>query len=99
VYAVITGDGVALEAAEVFTDLHAELHGVDTATAADALSAAGAGGLDGDHAWLDIAWLRAAGPDDDAWRGQFDGMIAYATSKGWVDEPGRRVRAHVTDPA
>ena len=29
------------------------------------------------------------------WEGQFDGMIGYAASKGWLDDQGR-VRAHLT---
>ena len=33
--------------------------------------------------------------DDPGVGEQFDGMIAYATSKGWLDESGTRVRAHI----
>lgn len=29
------------------------------------------------------------------WREQFDGLMAYAKSQGWLDETGRFVRAHV----
>jgi hypothetical protein len=54
------------------------------------------GRLDGDHVWLDVAGLRAAGqPGDAAWGAGFDGMIGYAGSKGWLDEAGTAVRAHV----
>jgi hypothetical protein len=31
------------------------------------------------------------------WLKGFDGMIAYATSKGWTDESGTHVRAHVEE--
>jgi hypothetical protein len=53
---------------------------------------------DGSHVWLTIAALRdelaRTGADDEA-LAQFDGMIDYATAKGWAD-PGRgAVRAHV----
>ena len=54
--------------------------------------------FDGDHVWLDVAAARAAGAvatDDPAWADGFDGMIAYAASKGWLDEAGTHVRAHV----
>ena len=34
----------------------------------------------------------AGSPD---WREGCDGMIAFATTKGWVDEDARRVRAHI----
>ena len=53
---------------------------------------------DGEHVWLDIAAARASGADasaDGEWSAQFDGMIAYATSKGWTDGAGTHVRAHV----
>lgn len=55
---------------------------------------------DGAHVWLDVPALReaAAATIDPAgradWLVGFDGMIAYATSKGWTDDQGR-VRAHV----
>jgi hypothetical protein len=91
-------DGVTLGASDVFTDLHAELDGVDTEQAAARFAEVGSE-LTDEHVWLDIAWLRAAGPDDDDWRAQFDAMIGYARSKGWVDEPGTRVRAHVQSGA
>lgn len=49
-----------------------------------------------DHVWVDIAHLRerviAADP---ATADDFDRMIAYAASKGWVDPAGTAVRAHV----
>lgn len=53
---------------------------------------------DGAHVWLDIAEARAAGAaasDDAGWTGKFDDMIAYATSKGWTDDTGSLVRAHI----
>ena len=48
------------------------------------------------HVWVAIDALRAAATAE---AGAFDAMIAYAASKGWVDEPGTSVRAHVeTEP-
>ena len=67
------------------------------------LSALGAlGQVDGDHVWLSIDALKAAAaatvPDDErsAWADGYDGMIAYATSKGWASADGSAVRAHIT---
>ena len=37
----------------------------------------------------------AAQVDDPDWPAQFDGMIAYATNKGWLNALGTRVRAHL----
>ena len=75
--------------------LHAEFRGVSDEAAAAALAAAGLGSVDGDHAWLDAGALRAAGDGSAAWATGFDGMLAYAASKGWSSEDGTRVRAHI----
>lgn len=47
------------------------------------------------HVWVDPQEVTAlAGRADDAWTQKLAGMVAYASSKAWVDEQGR-VRAHV----
>ena len=49
-----------------------------------------------EHAWIApglVTELSGRG-DDDEWRQNLAGMLAYAASKGWCDEAGR-VRAHV----
>ncbi len=56
---------------------------------------------DGGHVWLDIPATRAAGAalvdgnDHADFTSRFDGMVAYAASKGWVNEAGTHLRAHV----
>jgi hypothetical protein len=56
---------------------------------------------DGAHAWLQVDALRAAAAatlpaaERADWAKGFDGMIAYATSKGWLSDDGRCVRAHI----
>lgn len=52
------------------------------------------GRLDGDHAWLHVSALRAAGPPDPGWVERFEAMVSYASAQGWTDETGS-VRAHV----
>ena len=100
--AVVSGTGgavrAAVEDAGNLRQLHAEFRGVDDRAAAAALSAAGLGELSGDHVWLSVAGLRAAGDASPEWAAGFDGMIAYAASQGWVDADGTRVRAHVVRP-
>jgi hypothetical protein len=49
------------------------------------------------HVWVDAAWVRSevgdsAGAD---WAARFDGMVAYAASKGWTDEAGTHIKAHI----
>lgn len=52
------------------------------------------------HAFVEpqaVAALAQSGPVGPDWLEQFESMLAYAGSKGWVDDAGR-VRAHwVTD--
>jgi len=53
------------------------------------------GRVDGDHVWLDRAWLEANGrPADPDWVRAFAGMIGYAEKSGWVDDDGA-IRAHI----
>jgi hypothetical protein len=54
----------------------------------------GAGRLDGDHAWIEPAWLRQNGADDAEWQAGLDKMLDYAGKSGWVDAAGA-VRAHI----
>jgi hypothetical protein len=51
----------------------------------------------GAHAWLDVAELRAAAgrAADPTWLSEFEKMISYAASQGWVNEDGTAVRAHI----
>ena len=52
---------------------------------------------DDDHLWISIDEVRrmAAGRVPDGWEAEFDGMVAYATSKGWLDDGGTALRAHI----
>lgn len=66
---------------------------------ARALITVGAGTLtDADHAMISIEFLREAARaehDLERWLTEFDAMIAYAATKGWVDAQGVFVRVHV----
>lgn len=59
-----------------------------------ALKESGAGAVDGAHAWISEAWLRANKSGSGAWEEGFGKMLDYAKSKGWLDADGR-IRAHV----
>lgn len=95
-YVHVGAGAPTVEDVQNLRQLHVELDGVDEETGAAALAESGLGTLEGDHVWLSIAGLRAAGEHTDAWRGGFDGMIGYARSQGWVN--GGRVRAHIVRP-
>jgi hypothetical protein len=51
------------------------------------------------HVWVRAAavegWAGAAGALDDAWREGFAKMLDYARTKGWTDESGEFVQAHI----
>jgi hypothetical protein len=55
------------------------------------------GRIEGEHVWLNIAQLRALSPlaGDAEWNAGFDATMAYAGSKGWLNEAGTEVRAHL----
>jgi hypothetical protein len=61
----------------------------------DALVAHGMGRVSEGHAWLEVETLRRSGGDAPAWQAGFAAMIAYASSKGWVDTAAGTVRAHL----
>jgi hypothetical protein len=50
-----------------------------------------------DHVWVPVDWVRqqASGRVSDGWAGEFDGMLGYASSKGWMSPDGASVQAHV----
>lgn len=54
------------------------------------------GRLDGDHLWVDPAWLCSHGRRDADWAAGLQKMIDYAASAGWVDQAGA-IRAHIED--
>ena len=63
---------------------------------AGSLRAAGAGRLDGAQAAINVDWLREHTADRPArWHRDFDKMLPYAASKGWIDAAGAVVKAHI----
>jgi hypothetical protein len=94
-----SGDGdpeVSLEEPDECTRFHLEGRGVTVAEIAEALAADGAGRVDGDVAFIELAAVRrlAAGRVEEDWDNRFEAMCGYARSKGWIDE-GARIQAHI----
>ena len=87
---------VALEEPEVLDRFHVASSGSLEAIVR-ALGEHGRAASEADHVYVRIDSLRAlaAGHVSAAWESRFDGMIAYATKKGWVDQAGTHVMAHV----
>jgi hypothetical protein len=88
-------DSARLIDAEDLTSFAVVLDG-DGDPSPQALAAGGVLGL-GDHAWVRTEALRRlAGPTaTPEWELAFTGMLAYARSRGWVDDEHGAVRGHV----
>jgi hypothetical protein len=94
---VVIADGdVELVDADNCKAFHVEVHG--DADVGAVLDESGAGSLadDGEHALIEIGWVRQAargvGPD---WDQDFGGMLDYARTKGWIDEGSGAIVAHL----
>jgi hypothetical protein len=85
----------SVEDAENLKELSAEFRGVDDDAAAGALAAAALGAVDGDHVWLSVSRLHAAGDGSSKWNSAFDRMVAYAAGKGWTSTDRSLLRAHI----
>jgi hypothetical protein len=93
-----THPAVTLAQPDDCTRFHLQVTGArDPALLASTLAEAGAGRLVGDDAFVRVDAVRAlaAGRVDAAWQTDFDGMLDYARTKGWVDDAGEAIQAHV----
>ena len=92
----VTGGADAMvEEPDVLTRFHVETDVTDPGALSQALAELGT--VEDDHAWISIDALRRAveGQVSADWAEKFDGMCAYARSKGWVDDAGTSLRAHI----
>jgi hypothetical protein len=87
---------ITLEDPDTFTAFSLSAPGLEAAQIAAAFGP-DAEARDEEHVWISIARLRALGRayGSPRWQTGCDGMIGYATSKGWVDQERRLVRAHI----
>ncbi|MEZ5232213.1 MAG: hypothetical protein R2755_15090 [Acidimicrobiales bacterium] len=72
------------------------LVGAGNTEVASALGDWAAGATD-DHVWIrvDAVQAAAAGRVPEGWAADFDAMVGYAGSKGWLNEAGDAIAAHV----
>lgn len=93
---IAIADTIALEDVDNFREFHVAIEG-SVAAAVAAFDGRAAASERDNHLWIDIAFVRDLAGDaaDAEWQVQFDGMLAYANSKGWIDEPANRVEAHI----
>ena len=91
---------VSLEQPEDCKQFHVLMAGEGNDTlVANALEGAGVGRSSANpgHVYINVAAVRemAAGRVGAAWDDDFAGMLAYASSKGWLDESGSAIEAHI----
>lgn len=89
---------VTLEEPDDCTRFHlAVVGGRDIGRVFGALVDAAAGRLEGDHALITIDAVRRMARDrvGDDWDARFDAMLDYARTKGWIDDTGNAIQAHV----
>ena len=91
-------NGPSLEEPEVLTGFHAVSSTTDDSLVGAAMGEAGAPAGEG-HVWVAASWVREqAAPVVAAdWASAFEGMIDYARSKGWMNEAGTHIKAHVEE--
>ncbi len=96
----LTGAAAAIELAEPedCKRFHVAVRGGDAAALGEALTAGGVGRLlPAGEAMIDTAAVRrmAQGQVPAGWDEDFAAMLGYAQSKGWLDDTGEAIRAHV----
>ena len=96
----LTGEpaGIELVEPEDCKRFHVAVRGGDSDALGSVLAAQNVGRLlpSGD-ALIEIDAVRrlAAGRVPDGWDADFDAMVGYAKSKGWLDEAGEAIQAHI----
>lgn len=87
---------VWLDEHDVFTGFHVDAHArFSTENLAEAIGKETR--ADGKHLWIseDAVRHRLSGSSDAAWDKGFSDMFEYARSRGWTDQAGTHLRAHV----
>jgi hypothetical protein len=89
---------ITLDDPDTFTAFAVRAPGLGFGEIVAAFGSDAKAGEDG-HVWISIARLHDLGSIHGGaeWRPGCDGMLAFATSKGWVDEERQLVRAHIED--
>ncbi len=89
-------DSITLEDTDNFVEFHVVAEG-DAAAVVEAFGNRAALSERDNHLWIDIALVRelAGSAATAEWESQFEAMLAYAASKGWIDEAADRVEAHI----
>jgi hypothetical protein len=88
---------VTLEEPQDCARFHVEVRGGDMIMTAEALVRSGVGRLvETDDALIAVAAVRslAEGRVPSTWERDFEAMLSYARTKGWLSDDGSEIRAH-----
>ncbi len=93
---VVDGDSVRLDDPEDLKGFKVVVPSGDETTVTQALKSVGRL-VDRETAWIRAGAVRALahGRVDDDWDEEFEAMLGYAASKGWLSDDGSEIRAHV----
>lgn len=96
---VVDGDSVRLDEPEDLKGFKVVVESGDEASAVQALASVGRL-VDRETAWIRRGAVRALahGRVDDDWDAEFDAMLEYAASKGWLTDDRSEIQAHVEWP-
>ena len=81
---------------EVLTEFHIQSPEIDEGRVAAGIGNGAAPAGDG-HVWVSIEWITHNVKDEtpEGWEEDFSGMVQYAVGKGWVNDPGTHLKAHI----
>ena len=96
---IVIGQSASLAAADDFTAF--DVRAGDAGTALAALGDGGAAAPEADHVFVTVDAVRrlaseALGELSESWEDGFAKMLAYAGSKGWMNEDGTAIKAHLS---
>ena len=95
---IITVDpttGARVEDADVFTAFSAAGETTNNAAVGSAMGDAGHAADDDGHVWVSAAWIQSTVAGDEQWNAGFDAMVSFAASKGWLNDAGTHILAHI----
>jgi hypothetical protein len=95
---IITVDpdrGARIDEADVFTAFSAASWITDNEAVGSAMGEAGHAADNDGHVWVSADWIRSTVSGDDEWIAGFEAMVSFATSKGWMNDPGTHILAHI----
>ena len=93
----VNGSNIELLEPDVFTAFDVVAPNLSADQVLTALGGHGSPSTEPDHVFVAIAAVRSMAGDaaDRDWEEQFQAMIAYAASKGWLNDAGDKIMGHL----